>query len=215
MPVAVKICGLNSAAAADAAARAGAEFGGLNFFPRSPRAVPLEAGAQLAVQLRDRLKVVAVVVDADDAGLARIVESVKPDYLQLHGRETVARAAAVKSRFGIPLIKAFPVASAEDLSAADAYAEMADLFLFDAKPANDDRPGGHGAAFDWRILSGRRFSRPWLLAGGLTPGNVARAIEVSGAEMVDVSSGVESAPGVKSENLIDDFIAAARQRVGA
>jgi phosphoribosylanthranilate isomerase len=215
MPVAVKICGLNSAAAADAAARAGAEFGGLVFFAKSPRALTLEAGAQLAARLRGRLKLVALVADEDDGALARIAETVKPDFLQLHGRESVARAAAIKARLGISLIKAFPVAVAGDLAAAEPYAGVADLFLFDAKPANDDRPGGHGAPFDWRLLHAKRFSRPWLLAGGLNPGNVARAIAVSGADMVDVSSGVESAPGVKSESLIGDFIAAARQKVGA
>jgi phosphoribosylanthranilate isomerase len=212
MPVQVKICGLNSPAAADAAMRAGAEFAGLNFFPKSPRAVAIETGAQLAGRMRGRTRLAAVVVDADDALLARIAAEVKPDYFQLHGRESIARAAEIAARFQIPLIKALPVATPDDLAQAQDYESVAEMFLFDTPPAaHATRPGGHGIAFDWTMLACKRFNRPWFLAGGLEPDNVARAIAVSGADMVDVSSGVESAPGVKSESLIADFVAAARQ----
>jgi len=212
MSIAVKICGLNSAAAADAAVRAGADFGGLVFFAKSPRALSIEGGVQLAERMRGRLKLAALVVDADDALLARIAAEVKPDFFQLHGRESVTRAAEIRARFHIPLIKALPVAEPDDLAKAEAYESVAEMFLFDTPPAaSASRPGGHGVAFDWKMLSGKRFNRPWFLAGGLTPANVARAIEISGAAMVDVSSGVESAPGVKSDSLIAEFIAAARQ----
>ena len=202
MPISVKICGINSAVAADAALRFGADFGGLVFFDKSPRALTLEAGAMLAARLRSRLKLAALVVDADDALLGRIAADVKPDFFQLHGQESVARAAAIRANFGIPLIKAFAVAEPDDLAKAAAYDDVAEMFLFDTPPAiGATRPGGHGAAFDWRMLAAKRFNRPWFLAGGLNPGNVARAIAVSGAQMMDVSSGVESAPGVKSADL--------------
>jgi phosphoribosylanthranilate isomerase len=216
MSVAVKICGINSVSAADAVVRAGGDFGGLVFFAKSPRALSVDAGAQLAARMRGRLKLAALVVDADDAELERIASKVQPDFFQLHGWESVARAAEISARFHIPVIKAFSVSEPADLAKASAYDDVAEMFLFDTPPAaSATRPGGHGVAFDWRMLSGQHFRRPWLLAGGLTPANVARAIEVSGARMVDVSSGVESAPGVKSEQLIADFVAAAKQKVGA
>jgi phosphoribosylanthranilate isomerase len=214
MTIAVKICGLNSPAAADAAVRAGAEFGGLVFFAKSPRALSIEAAGPLAARMRGRLKLAALVVDADDGLLERIAAEVKPDFFQLHGQESVARAAAIKARFAIPLIKAFSIAEPADIAKVAAYDDVAEMFLFDTPPvAGASRPGGHGVAFDWRMLAGRRFNRPWFLAGGLNPANVARAIAVSGAEMVDVSSGVESAPGVKSESLIGDFVTAAHMPV--
>jgi phosphoribosylanthranilate isomerase len=216
MPVQVKICGINSAVAADAALRAGAEFGGLVFFAKSPRNLSPEQGARLAERMRGRLRLAALVVDESDEKLAVIAAQVKPDFFQLHGNETPGRAADIRARFGIPIIKALPVAEHGDLSKAAAYDDVAEMFLFDAVPAADaTRPGGHGAAFDWRILNARNFARPWFLAGGLTPENVVRAIEVSGAKMVDVSSGVESAPGVKSESRIAEFTAAAKQPVRA
>jgi phosphoribosylanthranilate isomerase len=166
--------------------------------------------------MRGRLKVAALVVDPDDTLLARIAAEVKPDYFQLHGKESAARAAEIRSRFQIPLIKAFSVAGPQDLAQTHDHESVTEMFLFDTPPAaNASRPGGHGVAFDWTMLSGKRFSRPWFLAGGLNPGNVARAIAVSGASMVDVSSGVESAPGVKSESLIADFAAAVRQPAGS
>jgi len=156
------------------------------------------------------------VVDDSDAALAAIASQVKPDFFQLHGQETPERAAQIRSRFGIPIIKAIPVSEAADLAKATAYDDVVEMFLFDAVPAaGASRPGGHGAAFDWRILEGRTFERPWFLAGGLNPENIARAIAVSGATMVDVSSGVESAPGVKSSDRIAEFVAAAKQTVRA
>ena len=216
MPVAVKICGINSASAADAVVRAGADFGGLVFFAKSPRALSVEAGVQLATRMRGRLKLVALVVDPDDAELERIAANVQPDFFQLHGQESPARAAQIHARFHIPIIKALPVSEPADLARTSAYNDVAQMFLFDTPPAaSATRPGGHGVAFDWRMLNGQLFPRPWFLAGGLNPSNVARAIEVSGAGLVDVSSGVESAPGVKSEQLIADFITAAKQKVGA
>jgi phosphoribosylanthranilate isomerase len=216
MTIDIKICGINSASAADAVLRAGAEFAGLVFFERSPRNLMLETGAALAGRMRGRAQLTALVVDADDSLLGRIAAEVKPDFFQLHGMETPQRAADIRARFGIPLIKVFAVGSAEDLAKVSAYDDIADRFLFDAVPQeNATRPGGHGAAFDWKILAGQNFRRPWFLAGGLNPGNVARAIATSGAGAVDVSSGVESAPGVKSESLIAEFVAAARRKEAA
>ncbi|HKD21812.1 MAG TPA: phosphoribosylanthranilate isomerase, partial [Rhizomicrobium sp.] len=146
-----------------------------------------------------------------DEEIAGVVTVVKPDFLQLHGQETPARVGAIKSRFGIPVIKAVSIAEAADFAKVSSYGDAADMFLFDAKaPAGAARPGGHGAAFDWQLLRGRTFSRPWLLAGGLRPDNVARAIKVSGAMAVDVSSGVEEQPGVKSPELIRAFVDAVR-----
>lgn len=216
MPVQVKICGINSAAAADAVLRAGADFGGLVFFAKSPRNLSLEQGAMLAERMRGRLRLAALVVDETDAQLAAIASQVKPDFFQLHGKETPERVAQIRARFGLPIIKALAVSDASDVTRAAAYADMSDMLLFDAVPAaNASRPGGHGAAFDWQILNGRTFARPWFLAGGLNPENVARAIAVSGANMVDVSSGVESAPGVKNSDRIANFIAAVNQTVRA
>ena len=216
MSALVKICGINSAAAAEAVLRAGAEFGGLVFFAKSPRHLSLENGAGLASLLRGKLKLVALVVDEDDAALARIAKQIRPDFFQLHGKETPSRAADIRARFQIPVIKALAIADKDDLNQISAYEPVADMLMFDAKaPESATRPGGHGAAFDWQMLKGIRLSRPWFLAGGLHPGNVGRAIAVSGAPMVDVSSGVESAPGVKSESLIGDFVVTAHQQVAA
>jgi phosphoribosylanthranilate isomerase len=215
MSIIVKICGINSAAAADAVMRAGADFGGLVFFAKSPRNISLASGAALADHMRGRLKLAALVVDADDEMLTRIAADVKPDFFQLHGKETPARAAEILARFHVPLIKVLPVADAADVARAGAY-DMAEMLLFDAPPMeNATRPGGHGVAFDWQILKGANVNKPWFLAGGLNAENVGRSITASGAVMVDVSSGVESAPGVKSEGLIGQFIAAARQKVAA
>jgi phosphoribosylanthranilate isomerase len=216
MTIAVKICGLTSAAAVDAAADAGAAYGGLVFHRRSPRFVAPEAARALAGHMRGRLKIVALVADMDDAELEAVVERVHPDYLQLHGAEDVARTAAIRARFGLPVIKALAVAESADLAAALEFEKVADMLLFDARaPEGAERRGGHGAAFDWKILSGRAFVKPWFLAGGLTPDNVARAIRLSGAGLVDVSSGVESAPGVKDKTRIAAFIAATRPQAAA
>jgi phosphoribosylanthranilate isomerase len=207
----VKICGLTSPDAVDAAAGAGAVYGGLVFHPRSPRFVVLGQARLLAERMRGRLKSVALITDMDDAGIAELVKTVAPEFLQLHGGESVQRTAEIRARFGLPVIKVLPVAEAADLAVAADYENVADMLMFDARPPKGaERPGGHGAAFDWKILSGRSFRKPWFLAGGLDPENVARAIELSGAELVDVSSGVENAPGVKDAGRIQAFIDAAR-----
>ena len=208
MTIAVKICGLTSPAAIDAAVSAGAVYGGLVFHPNSPRNLALDQARALADHMRGRLKIVTLIVDMDDAGIEALVNMVGPDFLQLHGNESARRTAYIRGKFGVPVIKALPVAEPADLAVAAEY--ESDMLMFDARPPKGAaRPGGHGAAFDWKILSGRTFTKPWFLAGGLTPGNVARAIELSGAKQVDVSSGVESAPGVKDAALIRDFIQAA------
>lgn len=215
MAVSVKICGITSAQAADAVIASGAEYGGLVFHPASPRNLSLDAGAVLARRMAGRLKTVALIADMDDAAIQAVVDAIHPDYLQLHGAESVARTADIRARFG-KVIKALPVAQAADLIWGSEYADAADLLMFDAKPPKGAaRGGGHGNAFDWNLLRGKTFARPWFLAGGLNPQNVARAIAHSGAPMVDVSSGVESAPGVKSAELIQEFIAAARQKAPA
>lgn len=211
MGVQVKICGITSGDAADAAIKARADFVGLVFHRKSPRALDPHLAGILAERLRGRVRVVALVADAGDELLAGVVTVVKPDFLQLHGSESPARVAAIKSRFGVGVIKAMPVAEPSDLADVAAFQDAADMLLFDAKaPPQAERPGGHGAAFDWQLLRGRIFSKPWLLAGGLNAGNVARAIRTSGAQAVDVSSGVETAPGIKSPELIRAFVEAAK-----
>jgi phosphoribosylanthranilate isomerase len=204
-----KICGLTNIDGLNAALEGGARFVGLVFYPRSPRHVTLAHGAALARRARDRAEIVALTVDASDQELDAIREAVAPDWIQAHGSESPARTAMLKAYAKRGVIKALGVARAEDLSAAADYEPVADLLLFDAKPAGAALPGGNAQAFDWTILSGRRFARPWLLAGGLTPDNVAEAIRVSGAALVDVSSGVESAPGLKDPAKIRSFLAAA------
>jgi phosphoribosylanthranilate isomerase len=209
--VQVKICGVNSPDAADAVAAAGADYAGLVFYPPSPRHVGTEQAASLAARLRGRCRVVAVVVDASDAELEAAIAAARPDILQLHGRETAERVAAIRQRFGLPAMKAISIADAGDFASVAAYEQVADMLLFDAKaPETAARPGGHGAAFDWQLLRGRRFSRPWLLGGGLHVASVARAIRICDAPGVDCSSGVETETGLKSPQLIHEFIAAAR-----
>jgi len=211
MTVAVKICGLNSREAAEAALAARADFGGLVFFPKSPRHVSLEAARSLASLLRGKTRVVVLVVDPTDEDVAQITAAVKPDLLQLHGNESPARVAAIAALAKLPVIKALPVAEASDLAGAHAYEDAADYLLFDAKAnALATRPGGLGTAFDWQLLSGRSFRRHWGLAGGLAPDNVARAIRIARPTFVDASSGVEEAPGKKSAEKIAAFVAAAR-----
>lgn len=211
MAIQVKICGINSPEAADAAIGAGADYVGLVFHAGSPRNLNPEQAASLASRMRGRAKIVALLADADDEALAVAVRAAQPDVVQLHGRETPERVAAVKARFGVEAMKAFPIAEASDLAQVAAYEKVADMLLFDAKaPEGAARQGGHGAAFDWQILRGRNFSQPWFLAGGLHAENVARAIRTAHAPCVDVSSGVETAPGKKSAEMIRDFVAAAR-----
>lgn len=210
MSASVKICGLKSLDALEAAIAAGASHFGMVFFAPSPRNVGLGEAAALTRAAAGRITGVALVVDAPDEDIAAIVRDVSPDMLQLHGREMPERAAAIRERFGLPVIKAIGVAAAGDAEKADAYDGAADLILFDAKaPAGAVIPGGNGLAFDWRLLAPYRAKRRFMLSGGLTPANVAEAIARTGAAMVDVSSGVESAPGVKDVRLIRDFVAAA------
>ena len=216
MSLTVKICGLSTEETLDAALASGAEMIGFNFFPKSPRFVTPARAAELARQVAGRAGIVAVTVDMDDAALAEIVEALSPDALQLHGAETPERVAAVRKRFGREVIKALPVATADDLAATDAYMAVADRLLLDAKPPKDaTRPGGLGVPFDWSLLAGFDPDIPWLLSGGLRPGNVAEALLLTGAPGVDVSSGVESAPGRKEADLIRAFIANARGATAA
>lgn len=207
----VKICGLTDPTNVRAALDGGARYLGFMFFAKSPRNVTLDQAAALAAPARGRAQIVAVTVDAPDDALGAIQAALKPDYIQAHGAETPARLAALR-RFAPKVIKAFGIATAEDL-AATAQFQDTDLLLLDAKaPAGADRPGGNGAAFDWTILQGRRLPRPWMLSGGLTPQNVAEAVQLSGAALVDVSSGVEARPGVKDPERIAAFLAAAGAR---
>lgn len=208
----VKICGIKDADAMRAAAEAGADLLGFVFFPPSPRAVtPAEAAALSATVTGGPLRV-GLFVDATDVALAATLAAIPLDILQLHGEETPERCAAIRARFGRPVMKALGIATPADLDALAAYAPAVDRFLLDAKaPPGAPLPGGNAAPFDWTLTAGRAIPRPWLLAGGLTPQNVAEAIRVAGAPGVDVSSGVEKARGVKDPGLIAAFVAAARQ----
>lgn len=211
MSVSVKICGLSDRAGLDAAVAAGARYVGFVFFAKSPRAVTVEQAATLAIEVPPGIAKVALVVDVDDATLDEIVARVPLDMLQLHGREIPERVAEIRARHGLPVMKAVGVASEADLPMLEAYAAVADQILVDAKaPKGAALPGGNGLAFDWRLIAGRRWPVPWMLAGGLTPDNLAEAVAKTGARQVDVSSGVESAPGVKDETRIRAFLDAAR-----
>ena len=211
MSIQVKICGITTSEAGDAAARAGADFIGMVFFRQSPRHVGFDQASALSARLRGGPRLVAVFVNADDSTIAEAIASAQPDYLQLHGSETPARTAQIASRFGLPIIKALPVADTSDLSAVKAYEDIVEYFLFDSKaPPTAERPGGHGVPFDWKILAGMDTSLSWLLSGGLNAENVGSAVRVSGATMVDTSSGVEIAPGKKTPEKIEAFVEAAR-----
>lgn len=208
----IKICGLNDAAGLDAAVAAGADLLGFVFYPKSPRAVTPAQAAALAARHPNGPLRVALVVDAEDAALAAIAAALKPDLWQLHGSETPERCAAIRAHTGLPVMKALGIASAADLAQCARYAPVADRFLLDAKPMPDAAlPGGNATPFDWRVLAGQAVPRPWLLAGGLTPDNVAEALRISGAPGVDVSSGVERARGVKDPGRIAAFVKAARR----
>lgn len=207
----VKICGLSTPATLDVAVEAGAGMIGLNFHPRSPRYVTPEQARALADRVRGRTEIVALMVDPDEAAARAIVEAVAPDWLQLHGSETPEHVAALRAALGLPVLKALGVSEAADLERARAYVPVADRVLLDAKPPKDAAyPGGHGRPFDWGLLAGLDPAFPFMLSGGLTPANVAEAIAVARPAGVDVSSGVESAPGIKDEALIRAFIAAVR-----
>ena len=207
----VKICGLKDQDHLRVAAAAGAGYVGFVFFPKSPRYLTLDQARALAVEVPTGLAKVALVVDADDTVLDELVEAVPLDMLQLHGQETPDRVAEVRARYGLPVMKAVGVADEGDLPALAEHARAADQLLVDAKPPRGaELPGGTGLAFDWRLIAGRRWPVPWMLAGGLKPANVAEAIRLTGARQVDVSSGVETTPGVKNTTLIEEFIRAAQ-----
>jgi phosphoribosylanthranilate isomerase len=209
----VKICGLRDTQGLNAAVDAGASYVGLVFFAKSPRNVSMATARDLAVATPVGIAKVALVVNADDATLDTLTKTVPLDILQLHGSETPVRVHDIRTRYGLPVMKAVGVADVDDLPALDTYAEVADQLLVDAKPPkNADLPGGNGLAFDWRLIAKRRWSVPWMLAGGLTPENVGEAIALTGAAQVDVSSGVESEPGLKDPARIAAFCAAARHR---
>lgn len=208
----VKICGLTSAAAAAHAAGAGAAYVGLVFYPPSPRALDPAAAREIAEAVPAGVTRVALVVDADDALVDSIVAAVPIDMLQLHGAESPERVAALRARTGLPVMKVVGIGEAADLEAIAAYEPVADQILVDARPpreGGDYLPGGNALRFDWDLIAGRRWQRPWMLAGGLTASNVADALRLTGAGQVDVSSGVESAPGVKDPGKVAAFIRAA------
>lgn len=217
----VKICGLSTAETLRAAMEAGADLVGFVHFPKSPRHLSLEAMARLAPEVKGRARKVALTVDADDALLSHIVAALGPDMLQLHGHETPERVAAIRARFGLPVMKALPVAEASDLSAIASYGDAADVILLDAKPPRGALlPGGNGLPFDWTLVAGLDAPRPVMLSGGLDPDNVSTALSVIGqgggrVDGVDVSSGVEIRPGEKSVEKIFAFLAAARQGAAA
>jgi phosphoribosylanthranilate isomerase len=211
MQLIVKICGLSTPETLDAALQAGADMVGFVFFPPSPRHIGLEAARDLGQRARGRAVKVALTVDADDAALANIVETLRPDILQLHGRETVARLRDIKQGFGLPVMKAIAVETPADLVPLPGYAAVADRILFDARaPRGATRPGGLGAAFDWHLLENFELAIPFMVSGGLTRENVAAAVGLTRAGGVDVSSGVERAPGVKDPGMIEAFIRTAR-----
>jgi phosphoribosylanthranilate isomerase len=212
MSLTVKICGLSTPEALDVALDEGADMVGFVFFPPSPRHLAFEAARLLGQRVRGRAQKVALTVDADDAWFEAIAQSLRPDLLQLHGSETAARVAALKQRFGLPVMKAVPIAQKGDLVLAGNYIAAADRILFDARaPKEATRPGGLGRAFDWRLLENLALGVPFMLSGGLDAGNVAEALRITKAPGVDVSSGVERAPGEKDPDKIRAFIRAARK----
>jgi phosphoribosylanthranilate isomerase len=210
LPTLVKICGLSSPATLLETIAAGAELAGFVFFEKSPRHIDFETARTLGALAQGRITKVALTVDANDAYLDEVVDALAPDMLQLHGKESPARVGAVKARYGLPVIKAIGVGSAEDVAGAASYADVADVLLFDAKPAPDAAvPGGAGVAFDWDLLR-NIGSANWMLSGGLDPKNVAEALRRTGAPAVDVSSGVERERGVKDGGKIRAFVDAVR-----
>ena len=207
MTTKVKICGLKTETALEVALDGGADYVGLVFFPPSPRYVSLAQAAAMAAKARNRAKVVALLVDPDEALIADVLAAATPDLLQLHGQETPERVAEIRTRWGVPVMKAVAVETAEDARAGMRFSPVTDLILFDARaPEASTRPGGNGAPFDWRLLLGVTGLAPFVLSGGLTPDNVAEAIGITKAGIVDVSSGVESRPGEKDPALIRRFL---------
>ncbi len=211
MPIVIKICGLRTPEALDVALHAGADMVGFVFFPPSPRHVDASTARALGARVRGRARKVALSVDAGDEELAASIEALQPDFLQLHGKESPKRVLAVKARFKLPVIKAIAVERRNDLEVVPEYAEVADRLIFDARaPVDATRPGGLGKAFDWRLLQNLDPRVPFMLSGGLDPGNVAEAVRITRAGGVDVSSGVERAPGDKDPEKMRAFIRAAR-----
>ncbi|MEH2472482.1 phosphoribosylanthranilate isomerase [Nitrobacteraceae bacterium AZCC 2161] len=211
MSLIVKICGLSTPETLDVALAAGADMVGFVFFPPSPRHIGLDLARELGKQAKGRAVKVALSVDADDALLANSIDALQPQILQLHGKETVARIRDIKQKFGLPVMKAIAIETKADLAALPGYAAVCDRILFDAKPPKDaTRPGGLGDVFDWHLLEGLDLKLPFMVSGGLNANNVAEALRVTRAGGVDISSGVESAPGVKDPEMIRTFIRAAR-----
>ena len=209
--VRVKICGLTRPGDMEMVAGAGASYAGLVFFAKSPRNVTPEAARELALEAPVGLAKVGLMVNPTDEMLDEIMRLVPLDMVQLHGAETPERVAEVRARWGLPVMKAVGVGEAEDLEKLEVYQRVADQILVDAKPPKGAHlPGGNGLAFDWRLIAGRRWSRPWMLAGGLTPENVGLAVAMTGTAQVDVSSGVESAPGIKDAEKVRSFVEAAK-----
>jgi phosphoribosylanthranilate isomerase len=215
MTTLIKICGLSTPEALDASLDEGADFVGFVFFPPSPRHVSFDLARSLGERVQGRSRKVALTVDADDALHAAIIDALQPDLIQLHGHETPERVSALKARFSLPVMKAIPVETAADLAPVPAYAAVADWLLFDARaPKDATRPGGLGKPFDWTLLKGLDPGLPFMLSGGLEPGNVGQALGITGAAAVDVSSGVELKPGVKDPKKISAFIRAVRAADG-
>ena len=213
MNVRSKLCGLNTVQDIDAATQAGAAYVGFVFFAKSPRNLDIAEARELALRVPVDISKVALVVNADNIFLDQITASVPLDMLQLHGDESLERVAEVKARYGLPVMKALGIATSKDVERAQTYAGVADQLLLDAKPmAGQDLPGGNGFSFDWTLLQGQTWSVPWMLAGGLTPANVASAVQLSGAQQVDVSSGIEITPGQKSSELMAEFVSQANSQ---
>lgn len=213
MSLLVKICGLSTRETLDAAIEAGADMVGFVFFSASPRHVGLGTARDLGLASKGRAQKVALVVDADDRDFENIIEALRPDMFQLHGHETIARVREVRTLTGLPVMKALPVANTGDLASVPGYAAAADRLLFDAKaPKDATRPGGLGVPFDWTLLANLQRNLSYMLSGGIHAGNVSEALRITQANGVDVSSGVESAPGVKDAAKIEAFIRAARAK---
>jgi phosphoribosylanthranilate isomerase len=213
MSIAAKICGISSEAAVAAAVEGGAAYVGFVFYPPSPRAIDVERAARLCAGVPAGIRRVGLFVDADDVAIAAVLDRAPLDLLQFHGHETPERVATAKARFGLPVMKAVAVAGPDDVEAASRYEDEADLLLFDAKPPRrpDALPGGNGLAFDWQLIAGRKWRLPWMLSGGLTAELLPDAVRISGAQAVDVSSGVERRPGDKDPEKIREFLAVARK----
>lgn len=216
MPALVKICGLSTPETLDVALAAGADMVGFVFFPPSPRHISLSVARELGQQVKERARKVALSVDADDETLENSIEALRPDILQLHGKESIARVRDIKARFRLPVMKVIGVETKADLATVAGYAAVADRILFDARaPKDATRPGGLGVPFDWHLLEGLKLNVPFMVSGGLNADNVAEALRITGAPGVDISSGVESAPGVKDPDMIRTFIRAVRAAADA